>query len=159
MPENNQHQRFQELLPFYVTKKLDRAERQFMDEYLQRYPQAMGEIQITQRAYHAVRNLGANRNLDECSAEFMKQYQRPIYLSRWQRLLRKLDRHKDSFVFWLGSAVAAPVLLIEDLDVMLARFGNTFIELIHSLNFLPYLEQLFNPVVLESIRKIAERIA
>ena len=47
----------------------------------------------------------------------------------------------------------------KDLDVMLARFGNTFIELIHSLNFLPYLEQLFNPVVLESIRKIAERIA
>lgn len=158
MPDNNEHQRFQQQLPFYLTKKLDGAERRFIADYLRRHPEAMSEVKMTKRAYRFVRNLGAKRNLDECSAVFMKQYQRPTYLSRWQKVLRTLNRHKDSFVFWVGSAVAAPVLLIDDLDVLLVRFSNAITELIHSLDFFPYLEQLFNPAMTETLRQVLHRI-
>ena len=158
MPDNNDEQRFRQLLPFYLTKKLDSTEHRFIADYLHRHPEAMAEEKMTRRAYNYVRNLGATRNMDQRSAVFIKQFQRPAYLSRWQRLLNILNRHKDSFVFWLGTAAAAPVLLIDDLDMFLSRFGSLFVELMENLDPLPLLERFLYPAISESLLQAANMI-
>lgn len=154
MSEHNHHQRFRELLPFYLTRKLDGAERRFIADYLRRHPEAMPELNTTRRAYRYVRSLGAHRNLDQCSAIFLHRLNRPPSLGRWRRLIGWIDRRKNSLVLWAGSAAAAPAVLIDDLDVVLVRFGNATVEFLRIPDALEFIERLFTPAVVQSLKQL-----
>jgi anti-sigma factor RsiW len=60
----NDAQRFQQLLPFYVTRQLSASDKDFVDAYLADNPASQNALQFTEQLSQVVRRIGADRNPD-----------------------------------------------------------------------------------------------
>lgn len=64
MTSQNDAQRFQHLLPFYVTRQLSPSDKDFVDAYLVANPASQNALKFTQQLSRVVRSIGAERNPD-----------------------------------------------------------------------------------------------
>lgn len=81
-------QRFEQLLPFFITRQLGETDRFFVETYLARHPDAHHALKFTERLGRIVRDTGAGRNADQALQRLLANYQPRRSLR--QRLLAKL---------------------------------------------------------------------
>ena len=62
MTPQNDAQRFQQLLPFYVTRQLPEAEKAFVEAYLAANPASQDALYFTEQLSQVVRSIGADRH-------------------------------------------------------------------------------------------------
>ena len=64
MTPQNDAQRFQQLLPFYVTRQLPEADKAFVEAYLTANPASQDALRFTEQLSQVVRSIGADRQPD-----------------------------------------------------------------------------------------------
>ena len=64
MTPQNDAQRFQQLLPFYVTRQLPEADKTFVEAYLMANPASQDALHFTEQLSQVVRRIGADRQPD-----------------------------------------------------------------------------------------------
>ena len=64
MAPQNDAQRFQQLLPFYVTRQLPEADKAFVEAYLTANPASQDALRFTEQLSQVVRCIGADRQPD-----------------------------------------------------------------------------------------------
>lgn len=62
MTPQNDAQRFQELLPFYVTRQLPDADKAFVEAYMASNPASQDALHFTEQLSQVVRSIGADRH-------------------------------------------------------------------------------------------------
>ena len=64
MTPQNDAQRFQQLLPFYVTRQLPESDKAFVEAYLTANPASQDALHFTEQLSQVVRSIGADRQPD-----------------------------------------------------------------------------------------------
>jgi anti-sigma factor RsiW len=62
MTPQNDGQRFEELLPFYVTRQLPDADKAFVEAYMAANPSSRDALHFTEQLSQVVRSIGADRH-------------------------------------------------------------------------------------------------
>lgn len=90
MMQRTDQARFEQLLPFYVTSKLNAEDKAFVESYSANNPEARKAIQFTEQLRHIVRNTGTSRNPNAALNRLLADYKPRQRMSLIKRLLAKL---------------------------------------------------------------------
>lgn len=86
MPPQNDAQRFQELLPFYVTRQLPDADKAFVEAYMAANPASRDALHFTEQLSQVVRSIGADRH-PELALQKLFNNLTPAHQNLLQRLI------------------------------------------------------------------------
>ncbi len=98
--------RFEALLPFYVTRRLQDADMLFVQTYVVQNPEARKALVFTERLGKIIRETGAHRNPDQALQRLLGHIQPGRRLSLRQRILAKLR------TFGISTPLAVAFLVI-----------------------------------------------
>ncbi len=117
---NQDLQRFNELLPFYVNGTLIEADKAFFESYLLQHPEAQDEVYFTQRLRTAVKAVGSERN-EEAGLEHLLT---AVRLSRKTIKTSLLERWQQHFRDWgfTPAFVTVTVLMMIQSAVLIERW-------------------------------------
>lgn len=87
-PPQSEDQRFQQLLPFYVSGTIAAADRDFVDAYLADNPSSQNALYFTEQLSRVVRSIGVNRNPDGALEKLLHDL-KPARQNLFQRILNK----------------------------------------------------------------------
>ena len=87
MMQRTDQARFEQLLPFYVTSKLNAEDKAFVESYSANNPEARKAIQFTEQLRHIVRNTGTSRNPDAALNRLLADFKPRQRMSLVKRLL------------------------------------------------------------------------
>lgn len=88
--QKDEHARFEQLLPFYVTNQLSDADRGFIQAYVATNPTAKKALQFTERLNRIVSSTGANRDTELALSRLLTDSAGRKRLSLRKRLILKL---------------------------------------------------------------------
>lgn len=86
----NDQQRFEQLLPFYLTQKLSLEDKSFIQSYIASNPEAKKAVKFTEQLSRIIRNTGVNRNPDVALSRLLADFRPRKRLSLIKRLMAKL---------------------------------------------------------------------
>ena len=86
MTPQNDAQRFQELLPFYVTRQLPDADKAFVEAYMAANPASRDALHFTEQLSQVVRSIGADRH-PELALQKLFNNLTPAHQNLLQRLI------------------------------------------------------------------------
>lgn len=86
MTPQDDAQRFQELLPFYVTRQLPDADKAFVEAYMAANPASRSALHFTEQLSQVVRSIGAGRH-PELALQKLFNNLTPAHQNLLQRLI------------------------------------------------------------------------
>jgi len=86
MTPQNDAQRFQELLPFYVTRQLPDADKAFVEAFMAANPASQDALHFTEQLSQVVRSIGADRH-PELALQKLFNHLTPAHQNLLQRLI------------------------------------------------------------------------
>ena len=86
MTPQNDAQRFQELLPFYVTRQLPDADKAFVEAFMAANPASRDALHFTEQLSQVVRSIGADRH-PELALQKLFNNLTPAHQNLLQRLI------------------------------------------------------------------------
>ena len=128
MTPQNDAQRFQQLLPFYVTRQLPEADKTFVEAYLMANPASQDALHFTEQLSQVVRSIGADRQPDLALQNLFNNLT-PTRQSLLQRLIaqwRAAGRGWRIFIVLAAAAllgVASAEAWLEGLIGLLGELG------------------------------------
>lgn len=90
MMHSSDQDRFEQLLPFYVTNQLSDGDRNFIQSYMATHQDAKKAVHFAERLSRIVRNTGTNRNPDAALSRLLADYKPRQRMSLIKRLKAKL---------------------------------------------------------------------
>lgn len=93
MPSAQDRERFEELLPFYVTKQLSSEDCALVQSYMVANPEAANALKFTERVRQVVKSIGSDRDPEPALVRLLAEIssvRRPGLIRRLQGLLRSL---------------------------------------------------------------------
>ena len=90
MMHSSDQDRFEQLLPFYVTNQLSDGDRNFIQSYIAIHQDAKKAVNFAERLSRIVRNTGTNRNPDAALSRLLADYKPRQRMSLIKRLKAKL---------------------------------------------------------------------
>jgi anti-sigma factor RsiW len=128
MTPRTDDQRFQTLLPFYVTRQLSEADCAFVEAYLAENPASQDALRFTEQLSQVVRRIGAGRH-PELALQKLFNNLAPARQSRRQRLMvqwRAAGRHWRILIGLTAAgllSLATAEAWLEPLIVLLGELG------------------------------------
>lgn len=107
---DQEYQRFEELLPFYVNGTLDQPDRQFVEQYLAQHGYAQQSLNFTSALHKVVQGIGQHRAADQGLEKLLHEYR---LLHPKQSWLDKFQAICKAWGFTPAFAVAATVIAIQ----------------------------------------------
>lgn len=104
----NDAQRFQQLLPFYITRQLSASDQDFVDGYLVQNPASQDALHFTEQLSQVVRRIGVERQPDLGLQKLLNSLT-PVRQNILQRLI---NRWRSAGRFWNILIVLAAAALL-----------------------------------------------
>ncbi len=125
----NDAQRFQQLLPFYVTRQLPESDNAFVKAYLTANPASQDALRFTEQLSQVVRGIGADRHPDLALQNLLDKLT-PARQSLLQRLIAQWRSAGQGWRILIALAAAA-LLGVASAEAWL----DAFIALLGELGF------------------------
>jgi len=107
---------FEELLPFYVNGTLNFEDRQFMQDYLTKFPELQAEVKFTQALRSAVKDEATQQVSEIGWMKLLKQYQefhkKPTFIERLKHACIKWGL-SPAFAVVLGLLIAQSAAILQ----------------------------------------------
>lgn len=107
MPSAQDRERFEELLPFYVTRQLSSEDAALVEAYLADNPAAASALAFTERVRQVVKSIGSDRDPEPALARLLAEIssvRRPGLIKRLHALLGSLGVSRPLVVALMLSA-------------------------------------------------------
>ena len=125
---HNDAQRFEQLLPFYVTRQLSGSDKDFVDAYLAENPASQNALQFTAQLSQVVRSIGTDRNPDLALQKLLNNLtpSRQTIVQRLVAQCRSVGRFWHIFIVLAAAALlrwASPEAWFEAIIGLLGELG------------------------------------
>ena len=84
----NDAQRFQQLLPFFITRQLSSSDKDFVELYLVQNPASQNSLHFTEQLSQVVRRIGVEREPDLALQKLLSNL-KPVRQNIFQRLINR----------------------------------------------------------------------
>lgn len=114
--------RFQDLLPYWINGAIEGDDRMFMENYLNRHPQAAAEVKFAHLTRAAMLDIGSERAEDEGLERLLRQL-------RVESIVQVAPRWRDRVGAWKDRYGLTPAFMTAAAVVLLQAGALTGIEL------------------------------